>query len=335
MSAPAEPPRPAARTTGRQPWLDAVKVVATALVVFWHLHPLPTWGPAALPRAVRFFEFEVSLIAVPTFLIASLYLFFAHGGAAPEKLRGRLSRLGGIYLFWTAVQIAVAVALGTAGTPSLRWITAGGPGLPYVYDSIFYYLFDLLALTALGAGYAHLGRARAAVGWTVVVGSALYFEWALLAGVAIPYHRLDAFLLYVPIAHALWARPAAFTRARGLFALGWLVFAAHDVVLGAAGGALAYRCVYGRITVVLGALALLTAAQAAGLRARPLVTLLSTYSLGIYAVHKYFQVLGLWLAERHPVPPLPPSLLVLGVTLVGTAVTLAVLSRTPLRRFVA
>src|SRR5262245_11171536 len=267
----------------RETWLDVLKVTATFFVVFWHLHPLPAWGDATLPRAVRFFEFEISLTAVPTFLLVSLYLFFARGGDAPGKLASRLSRVGGIYLFWTAVQIAVAVLAGSAGRPAWKWLMSGGPALPHVYHSIFYFLFALLALTVLGWCYSRLGRARAAVGWFLVIASAAYFEWALLSRVGIPYYRLDNFLLYVPVAHALATRPASLIRARWAFAAAWLGFAVHDLALARPGENLGYVCVYGRLSVVCGALALCTFAASIQWRPRPLVTVISRYSLGIYA----------------------------------------------------
>ena len=111
------------------------------------------------------------------------------------------------------------------------------------------------------------------------------------------------------------------------------MFAAHDLLLGKPGENLAYVCVYGRLSVLCGALALATCAASIEWRPRPLVTTISRYSLGIYAVHKYWQYLCLEWAARHP-GALPWNAITVIVTVAGTAATVAVLARTPLRRFV-
>lgn len=312
----------------RQNWLDWVKATAITLVVYWHLHPLPA-DSSPLGRAVHLFEFEASLTAVPTFLIASLYLFFPKADASPREGARRLFRLATIYLFWTAVQIAVAAAATRAvPQPSLQWIYMGGPGLPLVYDSIFYYLFDLLLLTALGLGYARLPEpARAILGGAIVLLSLARFQAASLLGWPMAYLRPDNFLLYVPIAFALSRAPERFVRGRWLLGAAWLSCAAEDVYLERARHLDLYGSVYGRCTVAFGALALIGFAAAWRPSAARLPSLLAKYSLGIYAVHKYWQYLFLALHQTAAVT-------LLG-TLAGTAATVFVLSRTPLRRFVA
>ena len=71
-----------------------MKTIALAFVLIWHLHPIYVDGAPAITRAVRFFEFEISLTAVPTFLGVSLFLFYAKAAAEARAsyARGAIMR---------------------------------------------------------------------------------------------------------------------------------------------------------------------------------------------------------------------------------------------------
>ena len=309
--------------------IDRLKTIALAFVLVWHLHPIYVDGVPFIARAVRFFEFEISLTAVPTFLGVSLYLFYPKASSGPGA---RLTRLATIFVFWAGVQTALAFALAHP-RPAPSWLWLGGPELPVIGGSVFYYLFDLLILTALAWLYARLpARARGPLAIATVLGSLAWFEWSLLRGGPIPYFRLDAFLLYVPTAFYL----ARLVRFRWLWLALWAAGVAQDLALGRLDD-----FPYGRATVYFGALALygfvMSGPEAGGRFAR----WVAMSSLGLYAVHKYWQMaLMLWKGHRSWNVTLASATLHLAalalfvLTLLLSAGTVELFRRTPLRRFV-
>ena len=266
----------------REPRLDRLKAIALGFVLVWHLHPIYVDGARAVAAVVRYFDFEISLTAVPTFLLVSLLLFYPKAQQGTRALAKRLWRLTQIFLFWTAVQTAFAVAV-TREWPRPSWelLRLGGPGVPIIGGSVFYYLFDLIALTAAAFLYAKLREPwRAIAGAVLVAASLAYFEWSLLTRHSIQYWELQNFLLYVPIAFYL----SRLIRYRYLFLIAYAGFAAHDLWLGHV-----EDCVYARGTVVFGALTLYCTLLSTRAHAGRLASAVSAWSLGLYAIHKYWQ----------------------------------------------
>src|SRR5207237_963346 len=79
-----------AATGGREPALDRLKAIAIGLVFLWHLHPIYVEHAPPIEWCVRFFDFEISLTAVPTFLVVSLWLFYPRAAEGVGRLLGRL-----------------------------------------------------------------------------------------------------------------------------------------------------------------------------------------------------------------------------------------------------
>jgi hypothetical protein len=317
----------------RDPRLDRLKAIAISLVLVWHLHPIYVEGSRAVDEAVRFFDFEMSLTAVPTFLLVSFALFYRRAGAG--GLAARLWRLFQIYLFWTLVQIALAgLAGGRPLRPSWQWVYLGGPDLPHVGGSVFYYLFDLMILTALAAGFARLKEpAQKGVAWVVVAASLAAFEATRLAHREMAYWRPDNFIIYVPIAYYFSRLP----RYRWGFFGAYLLSAARDVWRGDAPS-----LVYGRVTIVLGALALAGFVLHAPVRAGRWTVALSRWALGLFAIHKYWQWACIVAKDGHALNLTLAgatvhlnALVIFAATLALTAATIALAARTPLRRFIA
>lgn len=322
--------------SARDPRLDAVKATALTFVLVWHLHPVYVDRAPAIEWLVSFFDFEVSLVAVPSFLVVSLLLFLPRATEGPMALARRLSRLGQVFLFWSGVQLLLYALVHRALPPlSFELLAQGGPALPRIGGSVFYYLFDLMVVTAAAAAFARIPepwRRRTAV--LVAAASAAWFEYALFTHRTLLYHRADNFLVYVPIAFYL---PALVPHYR-LFLLGWALFAAQDVLVGRAAD-----CVYGRVSIACGAVALLGWFHARAPRPPGrVVQALATWSLGIYALHKYALYL-LLVAKGSRSLNLTvggatvhvAALLLFAGTLLLTALGIALLARTPLRRFVA
>jgi hypothetical protein len=312
--------------------LDLLKAIGLSFVFVWHLHPLYVDNAPAVDALVRFFDFEISLTAVPTFLSVSFVLFYPR---AASGLGRRLWRLFQIYAFWTAVQTLLALAAARGQLrPSWEWLALGGPELPSVGGSVFYYLFDLMILTALAAGFARLDEAaRRVLAWVIVLASLAHFEWARYQGHTLLYWRPDNFILYIPTAYYL----PRLVRYRSAFLVAWAAAAARDMWQDNAA-----QSVYGRATVFFGALALAGFVLSRPVRAGTITRLLALYSLGLYAVHKYWQWACIAAKNGHALnlhigaaTVHLNAVWIFAVTIALSAATVALLARTPLRRFVA
>jgi surface polysaccharide O-acyltransferase-like enzyme len=315
--------------------LDWIKTIGLSFVVVWHLHPIYVEGAPRIEWAVRFFEFQISLTAVPMLLLVSLCLFLPKAAQGARPLGRRLQRLGEIFLFWSVVQTILYIAVERAAPrvePALIW--QGGPALPVIGGSVFYYLFNLIVLTAAAAAFVRLPepwRRRAA--WAIVLASLAWFEVLLVQRRTLLYDRLDNFLLYVPVAFYL----PRLARHRHWFATGWVLATMQDLHFGRA-----VDCVYGRVSIFFGALALFGYVWSAAPRPRKWVRAISLYALGIYALHKYWLYLLVVLKGAHSlnlrVGGATIHLAALGLfagTLALTAASIALLRRTPLSRYVA
>lgn len=283
--------------------LDLLKAVAIAMVVFWHLQQGRQPGPAFVPNPatpIQLYNYQVSLVAVPTFLLVSLVLFFRKLEPGDlSYLRKRFVRIGGAFAFWLSVQTALYVALaGTLPELSLRLLRTGGPKLPTpsAGASVFYYLYVLLVLVCVAWLYALLPRrARDLLGAVTVAGSVIWFAWMNRYGAQIEYFDIRNFLLYIPLADWLARNEDAWVRGRWVLIVAWLVAAYADVELLLRAGRVS---LYGRPVVVLGTLALVTLVLRFRVAPTRIATFLSRHSLGIFATHKYWYALFTILAGR-------------------------------------
>lgn len=206
--------------------LDFAKATAISLVLFWHLQPIrisTTEKSTILLKILGLgfaqFYLQVSLIAVPIFFLVSLYLFYHK--IEVLSLAGvskRYLRIGRVYLFWTVCQFAFFY--GTIfiisshnlprnlpiPIPIHRLLMEGGPPLPIVGGSVFYFLFSLLVLVLLSTVFywlKNMEKLFPLIGISVVLVSILYFEILNLNGRGIPYWRIENFVIYVPLSYFL------------------------------------------------------------------------------------------------------------------------------------
>ncbi|GFK94168.1 hypothetical protein NNJEOMEG_02008 [Fundidesulfovibrio magnetotacticus] len=323
--------------TERRASLDWLKALLITFVVVWHARPwlLDAQAPFLARACFGFFYFHATTLAVPTFLLVSLYLYFQGREAKPGYFGRRMARLLQLYLFWTLTQWLTSWAFtGELAPLTFSHVLQGGPSLPYVGGSVFYFLSDLLVLTVLAEGYARLGPAwRARAGWAVA-GFATGFV-GLEQAYGIPsYIGLEFFVLYVPA--AFHAKELA--RHGRAFALAWFAFACLESWLIAVHG-LEVRT-YCRYSNICGALALMGYALSLDLPRRGAVETLSRLSLGVFAVHKIPQSLAHMALAALATPqaalaPSNPQLLALfACTVLGTGVMLWAMDRSPLRRFI-
>lgn len=109
-------------TRGRDYRLDTLRALSIVLVLLWHLQPfrfsaLTEGRISAIPQElVSVFNWQLTLIAVPTFYVISLYLFYSHQPTITLSYLGyRLRRLAKLYVFWTAIQFTVYLVGGLLG----------------------------------------------------------------------------------------------------------------------------------------------------------------------------------------------------------------------------
>lgn len=273
--------------------IDLLKAISIVMVVFWHLQQGRQEALPFVPEpasVLQFYNYQVSIVAVPVFLLVSLVLFYGRvpqGG--PAYVWKRVTRVGTAFLFWVAVQTGLFVAA-SGSLPELTWrlIQSGGPRMPVesAGGSVFYYLYVLLVLTLIAWAYRSLPkRFRDIVGIVVVMASLLYFLRTNLRAGQIAYFDLANFLLYVPIASWLMDHEGAVVRYRWLLTGAWFALAWLDVALLARGTLVS---VYGRPVVAFGAVALIAHVLRYRVPARPAVYFLAANSLGIFATHKYW-----------------------------------------------
>lgn len=344
--------------------LDCAKALATSLVLVWHLQPLvllePT-GSTPLGRAsaalLKIFNYQVCLLAVPLFFLVSLHLLHSKiKESARDATARRIRRVGSVYLFWVACQFAIYYGIAvlrllvtgkssfSIAQPPHLLVMLGGPDLPIIGGSVLYFLFALIVLVALSGAFPSSRLSAAtlrSVGWTVTLASVAYFEYVNLHGDGLQYWRVDNFILYVPLSFLLLQqRREILLRFAAAGCAGYVLFSLQDIYLrnqGQSCGA------YSRVSIVCGTVALFCFF----LRARDLprisaVTFLSRYSLGIFATHKYWQLIVtaafLFAGSRDPVRAgcVPLDLRSLSIAALSAALTLAAVvigSHTSIRKF--
>ncbi len=229
-----------------------------------------------------------------------------------------------------------------------RLLQEGGPPLPRVDGSVFYFLFVLIALTLMAGVFYAASNSPRLTNWggiVLILGSLIEFETVNVLGGSIAYWRLDNFLIYVPLAY-FWSIPGMRPSHRvvALVWLGFFLFSAHDFILRKNGNDLG---AYSRISIVTGTCALwLTIAALHRWRVRSSIDFLARHSLGIFAVHKYwlfallatiaatFPNLSGWLILPGGVFIDAPMIFIALATFVLTLASVFGLAQTPLRQFV-
>lgn len=302
--------------------LDLLKALAMLLVLFWHLQPVKVLASSdrsagsfsIVSGIVQAFNYQITLIAVPSFLIVSLYLFLKRSETSNSiyHMIGRIRRPLKLFIFWAVVQCSFWFATKNLFPnhimqydQSFVWriswfdmLVFGGPALPFVGDSVFYYLSALILLMLIVLCYLALSdRARKIVGWTIVVASLVYFELAALAGYSLPYWRIDCFVVYIPITYFAVKSTEYFLKARHWYLLGYILFSLQDLIFIYLERTMHVHLgfgQYGRISVVLGATTMASMALSLSPNFRTnlkSIHFLGSNTLGIFAIHKYFQML--------------------------------------------
>lgn len=280
--------------------LDAIKAGSMVLVFIWHLQPLKVDSASngvltfAADRLIRLFNFELTLIAVPAFFLVSLYLRCGKLSESPGTFPRRLAKLVGLYLLWSGVQVALYRLLrGEFPAFDYQILRNGGPGLPIVGGSVFYFLFDLIFLYLFLAVFFRMPDS-----WKRWVGAALFllsaarFEVAIFSEwLQLDFHDMLNFLYLVPLAFLLFRSPQVLVRRKWWFLAAYGLLVIHDLVIKLLLTPYMVQLpTYGRLSVAAGTIAFCCFMLDARIHPKRWIILISQYSLGIFAIHKYCQL---------------------------------------------
>lgn len=284
--------------------LDVLKAISIVFVLLWHIQPVNFTLTAPsdnfsfiLKFLIAGFNFQLSLIAVPTFYIVSLFLFFKKSKHDITHSNKRIKRTTKVYLFWFLIQTLIYLLLKyfipafqpgvTTGNQSiLNIFITGGPSLPEVGGSVFYFLFNMIALIILSRLYLFIGNLRLSIILIILIN--FYFLFCSAIQVKIPYWRIDNFIIYIPAAYFLLHCSNSIKLTRYSYML-YFVFTIYDILAKLLLDH--YPNTYGRNSIFFGALSIfLTVTTFKMLRKSSIVVFLSTYSLGIFAIHKYWML---------------------------------------------
>lgn len=291
-------------------WIDRLKALSIILVLVRHLRPFSVSRQGqGITHILIFVQdliyTQLTTLAVPVFFIISLYIFFGKRTTKKDYTIQRIVKLIGIFIFWVGVQtvawLLTLLYFRTVKSYDYPWpdisfldfIVHGGPPLPIIGQSVFYFLFVLICLTLLAEMFYRLPRKIASIiSVVIVVYSLLLFEYIQLNNLVISYWNIENFVLYIPLAYWLHARLEKIAARKHWIITGFLLFIIHDLVIVSKGLLLSP---YGRVTTVLGAIWLFCSFAQSQNRASQFVSFLGAKSLGIYALHSYWLLIGIFI----------------------------------------
>lgn len=350
--------------------LDLIKAISILLVLILHLRPIRIVVGEMPNNYIKIIDFILdqiylnsTLIAVPLFILTSLFLFFQKLQLSGFKyLRKRCIRLLEIFIFWSvfhffiyySIKLFQSVRSSTPFSwyiPKLRLykVIAGvDPPLPIVGDSVFYFIFVLILLTIVSylLLYNKKDKFKSQINVGIITVSILYFEILNFTGRYIAFWRPDNFIIYIPLAYFLVSKGekvySKYTKKLYIFSL---IFGLQDICLRAINKDVG---LYARVSIVCGTLAVFSSLiTLKSWQIKKSVQFLSKFSLGIFAVHKYWLLLStvvtlklfqtLDLHTSISIGGLQinlPALVASIITLLGTFISVSILDRSPLQRFI-
>jgi len=280
--------------------MDLLKAAGISFILLWHLQlvniPL-AWTSlhgSIFSDILNIFYFQVVFQAVPIFFLVSFYFLLQKIDTDTAYFKKRLFRISSLYLFWTGAQffvfLVVCMIIPPVQDMSYKWIIWGGPKLPYVGDSIFYFLSDLMALTCLAFLFSLIPgeEMKKAISVIIITISLAYFEYVALQGIKEDFRSLVNFILYIPTIHLFLRYRDLFLKARYWILAAFIISSVHDILLTNSGILHFEAHAYGRISIYFGALSFFCIVFPQEMRELQAVRYLSYNSLGIFALHKYW-----------------------------------------------
>jgi hypothetical protein len=191
------------------------------------------------------------------------------------------------------------------GAWNWKYLILGGPPLIFVGNSVFYFLSALIVLTFLAGLLMRVAHARI-YAWLGVVGALAWYETCQILNWQIPYWRPDGLVIWVFLAYLLKdSSPQGIIRV--VLVLAPIVLLIHDRVLWYWG---CNSSNYGSVFIVSLAVSLYLIVRAIPTGMIPgIATLMSRYSLGLFAVHQWI-ILAAWPLHTYPAVFVPVVILV-------------------------
>ena len=329
----------------RNAGIDIIKAICIVLVLIWHLQPisggmLPYNNYAAFlgREAIRLFYHNITLLAVPTFILVSLYLFINKASHIENYWKKRSIRLIQIFLFWVCIQFIVYLLLGgKLPLPLNTIIPGGGPELSYVGASVFYFLFILILCTMWTFLFLKLAeKIKLILSIVIIALSCLHFALSSLYGLGIDTMAMENYYIYIPVAYYLQNYKDKFIQYRICFFIGFFLSVYAELTFSNIMSA------YGRLSIFFGVLSLVSLFITGRFTTNHPIEFLAKYSLGIFALHKYFQYLSNSLYEifKHQggmisIGPSAERMLQFIVTVALTCIVAYLLGKTKLRIYVS
>ena len=274
------------------------------MVILWHVQPLRFTGNydySIFMKMVDYinnlFLYNITLTGVPSFYLISLFLFYGKLFSSANYLWKRVFAVMMIYVFWSIIQCLIYICFVdrihlTSFGEIFYFIKMGGPTLPFVGDSVFYFLFDLMVLYFLAASFKLLNeRWIAIVSVIIILASIIIFERAIILGKRVHYWSLYNFIIYIPISYYLNRYRDNIITNKTLLQLLFLslLFMGHDIVIRYFGIKVP---LYGRISIVILATSIFVFCNEKIKGNSEIIKVISSYSLGLFAVHKYSMFFG-------------------------------------------
>jgi hypothetical protein len=343
--------------------LDLLRSIGIILVVLWHLLPI-RWDVDKLTFGFNpgyllyFFYTQFTLIAVPLFYIISIYLFYLKSNNSFPYFKKRMIRISILFIFWTSVQFMVYFIesglshKSISQLPTLLTLLKGGPDIPQIDGSVFYFLSNMFILSFLAFYYVKIGSnsTKVTLSYWLVGINLFYFYIMLITKHPIPYWRIDGFLIYVPAAYLLFnTKTNSPSRASILsillLSIIFILTSAYETYLQSIYSF--EHSIYGRCSIFWGALLLFKIIFLREFVVNKSIKFLSKYSLGIFATHKYWLLLSLILVSnlfggsgysyRYVYSGVVLDLeriLTFILTILSTIISVYLLSKTPLKKVI-
>jgi hypothetical protein len=254
--------------------------------------------------------YRETLVAVPMFYFVSLFLFFQKSETVDSYVEHRAQRIFSIFIFWSFIQTAIYFITKNAAlilqlpfeitissSKLLHYIMQGGPPLPRVGGSVFYFLFNLLLLVLLASLYDRYSSKTSDILFFFALSFYMLFHPFFFK---IPYWRIDNFIIYIPLSHFMakkyYQNMVSWKSLRISITL-YLLFLLFEIIgsefLNIRHGA------YDKNSLQWGVISLFILTQLWPYqRKHKIIIWLSNYSLGLFALHKYWHLFFLFVFEK-------------------------------------
>jgi len=299
---------------GRDDRLDFLKAISILFVLFWHFKPLciipsSCFLSKILFHLIRAFNFEITLLAVPTFFLVSLFLFQFKILENQSYLKLRISHLLKIFIFWSAVRllthymIVILTAMNNGSMPNFRisiWYFLIGlePSLPRVGLSVLYFLVDMMVLSVIFFIFLKLNqKTKFYLSIVTIILSIIYFEVSIFTKNIILHWGIDNFIIYIAYVYIITIDLSKQLSIRYYCLVALIIFMIRDILL-----QYFYHIpilLYGRTSIFLGTITFFSFVYSNhNLKINKYLRLLSKYSLGIFVTHLYWQFIFILLTSK-------------------------------------